>query len=79
MKSWKELLEEELFMKTIKCPDCKGKGHLFDPVSLFVPFISWIMVFFEINNPHGFTRQTCRTCYGKRYIKLDDYEVQYYE
>lgn len=54
----------------IKCPSCKGKGHVYDACTLLLPIFGWIMAPFERNNPDGFTRQMCLQCDGTGFIKV---------
>jgi len=57
------------------CPNCKGKGHVFDSAAiilLLVPVIGWMMLlmtFFEFNNSNGLTRESCPHCGGKGFVK----------
>ena len=55
----------------IKCPSCKGKGHVYDACTLLCPIFGWFMGPFETDNPRGFTRETCGQCSGKGFIKVE--------
>jgi len=54
----------------ITCPNCKGKGHVFDIVaSVFFFGLGWVFAPFETNNPNGITREKCKHCKGKGYTE----------
>lgn len=47
----------------VTCPNCNGKGHVFDSASLLFP-VFWVFAAFEQNDESGVTRQRCPTCRG---------------
>jgi Ribonuclease G/E len=49
---------------TERCPNCDGKGHVFDAVSLLVFPIGIIFAPFETKSPDGLTREQCSHCDG---------------
>ncbi|MDP3710675.1 MAG: hypothetical protein Q8R29_03055 [bacterium] len=55
--------------KLVLCPSCKGKGHVYEAMTLLIPFWGWILAPFERNNPNGVTRMRCEQCGGTGYIK----------
>jgi len=57
----------------IKCPSCKGKGHVFDSFTLLNP-VFWPFGFFETNNKNGCTREQCPQCKGSGFIKVKPHE-----
>ena len=50
------------------CPQCKGKGHIFDAAS-FLAWFTPLITYFERNDPRGVTRQKCRRCDGEGKIR----------
>ena len=53
------------------CPSCKGKGHVFEAVTLFCVLL-WVVAPFERNNSEGITRRECGQCDGKGWIIWED-------
>jgi DnaJ-class molecular chaperone len=53
---------------TRTCPVCKGKCHVYDPVSLIMPLTVFV-AFFERHDPRGVTRQPCGKCYGRGWVR----------
>lgn len=54
----------------VTCPSCKGKGHVFDSLSLLFPIFGWLSAIFERNNPSGMSRERCVQCDGYGYIEI---------
>lgn len=53
------------------CPNCNGKGHVFDAMSLLVVPFGILFAPFEHNSPDGFTRQECSFCEGTGKVDID--------
>ncbi len=53
------------------CPNCKGKGHIFDSLSLLIVGVGWLMAPFETNDPRGLTRRECEFCDGTGKVLVD--------
>lgn len=51
----------------IECKNCKGKGHIFNAISILNP-IMWCMAPFETNDKAGLTRDICSHCNGNGYF-----------
>ena len=51
----------------VRCPNCKGKGHVFMAVSVLCPFL-WPLALFEGNDRDGVTRDECSHCDGTGYV-----------
>ena len=49
------------------CPNCKGKGHVIDSVTLLHPMF-WLFAIAEKNDKNGVTRQKCPHCKGNGWI-----------
>jgi len=52
--------------KVIKCPNCDGKGHIFDSTTLLVP-VFLVFGLFETSDKDGITRKECPDCKGEGY------------
>ena len=61
-------------MPNILCPKCKGKGIVFDPMSLGLTFFLPVALFIDaaMDASNGVTRQTCPTCGGHGYYHIPD-------
>ena len=53
------------------CPNCNGKGHVFDAVGLLVIPFGILFAPFERNDPRGLTRQECTFCDGTGKVLVD--------
>jgi DnaJ-class molecular chaperone len=53
----------------VRCPTCKGKGHVLSgAIALFPPL--WIVALFERNDEDGVSREMCGRCEGDGYISI---------
>jgi len=52
-----------------ECKNCKGKGHVFDSISVLCPFL-WPVAIFEQNDKGGITRRICEHCEGAGYLYI---------
>ena len=60
----------------VVCPNCKGKGYVFDPMSLLLTVGLPFAMLLESDSKRGMTKQDCPSCDGEGRIDLDedDYE-----
>jgi DnaJ-class molecular chaperone len=49
------------------CQSCKGKGHVFDAITLLHPVMA-VMAIFQRNDMDGITRQLCGQCDGDGWV-----------
>lgn len=54
-------------MEKVKCPSCKGKGHVLDAVVLLNPILA-LLAIGERNDRYGMTRNRCGQCKGKGFV-----------
>lgn len=51
----------------MRCPTCKGKGHVYRPLTMLC-ILTLFIAPFERNDPDGFTRKECPQCDGECFI-----------
>lgn len=56
--------------KVFKCPDCKGKGHIFEAASLLNPVRLLLYGFGDMHDKDGETRKECAKCEGEGFILI---------
>lgn len=60
-------------MKEMICPNCQGKGHVFDIVSIIGTLgFGLLLAPFERNDTQGLTRTRCEKCKGIGIVKGPD-------
>jgi DnaJ-class molecular chaperone len=57
---------------TVICPHCKGKGYVFNPLSLMLTVALPIAMILESNSDEGITKNECYRCDGDGFIKYEE-------
>lgn len=64
-------------MKTIICPNCKGKGHVMDGGGALLACLSIFglpLLLFDKNDKNGHTRCECEKCNGSGFIQMKSFD-----
>jgi DnaJ-class molecular chaperone len=61
-------------MPNILCPKCKGKGIVFDPISIGLTIALPIALFVDsvMNTGNGVTQKRCPRCDGLGYYRIPE-------